>query len=116
MSRLRPPSEVTAASQSNEKGYELPAELRNSVFVNLLVEKGLIKKQADFDHDGRVSIQEAFQLAADRAPGLTASESNGPQHPYLAGGDGTAWFLDQGPAASPTAAARPKHCILMICL
>ena len=103
---------VTAASQSNEKGYELSPELRNSVFTNLLVDKGLLKKQADFNKDGKVSIQEAFRLAAERAPQLTADESNGPQHPYMAGGDGSEWFLTR--AATPSAAQTAKRCL--ICL
>jgi hypothetical protein len=102
---------VTAASQSDEKGYELPPELRNSVFTNLLVDKGLLKKQADFNRDGKVSIQEAFRLAAERAPQLTANESNGPQHPYIAGGDGSEWFLTR--AATPSAAqTAPKRCLI----
>jgi hypothetical protein len=101
---------VTAASQSDEKGYELSPELRNSVFTNLLVDKGLLRKQADFNKDGKVSIQEAFRLAAQRAPQLTAGESNGPQHPYMAGGDGSDWFLTR--AAQPTAAQTAKRCLI----
>jgi len=45
---------VTAASQSNEKGYELSPELRNSVFTNLMIDKGLLRKQADLNKDGKV--------------------------------------------------------------
>lgn len=106
---------VTAASQSTEKGYELPAELRNSVFTNLLVEKGLIKKQGDANKDGKVSIQEAFKLAADRAPGLTAGESNGPQHPYMAGGDGSDWYLTRTAAPGSTNLPPAKRCLLFLC-
>ncbi|MDQ4096856.1 MAG: caspase family protein [Actinomycetota bacterium] len=100
---------VTAASQAHEKGYELP-DLRNSVFTNLLVDKGLLKKQADFNKDGKVSIQEAFRLAAERAPQLTAGEAYGPQHPYMAGGDGSEWFLQQ--LGKPTPTAFKKRCLL----
>jgi hypothetical protein len=110
---------VTAASQSNEKGYELSPELRNSVFTNLMVDKGLYRKQADANKDGKVSIQEAFRFAADQAPKLTAKEQYGPQHPYIAGGDGSEWFLERvAPAAASAAppAAPAKHCILFICL
>jgi hypothetical protein len=101
---------VTAASQSNEKGYELPPELRNSVFTNLLVDKGLLKKQADFNRDGKVSIQEAFRHAADNAPKITAGESQGAQHPYMKGGDGPDWFLERTAAAQP--AASTKRCLI----
>ncbi len=104
---------VTAASQPWEKAYELPPELRNSVFTNLLVEKGLMRKQADFDGNRRVSIQEAFRLAAERAPELTAGQQYGPQHPYMAGGEGSEWFLDQPPA--PSAPLRARRCILFLC-
>ena len=106
---------VTAASQSWEKGYELPPELRNSVFTNLLVEKGLLRKQADFNNDGKVSIQEAFKLAADRAPALTAGESHGPQHPYMAGGDGSEWFLERSAGAPAAPLPAPKVCFLFLC-
>src|SRR5437588_6853448 len=106
---------VTAASQANEKGYELSPELRNSVFTNLLVDKGLLKKQADFNKDGKVSIQEAFRLAAERAPQLTANEAYGPQHPYMAGGDGSDWFLTRGGAPAATPAAPSKRCIGILC-
>lgn len=85
---------VTAASQADEKGYELPPELRNSVFTSLLVDKGMLRKQADANKDRKVSIQEAFRFAEQRAPQITANEAFGPQHPYMAGGQGE-WFLEK---------------------
>ena len=106
---------VTAASQSWEKGYELPPELRNSVFTNLLVEKGIMKKQGDANKDGKVSIQEAFKLAADRAPGITAGQANGPQHPYMAGGDGSDWYLSRTAAAGSAPLPAAKRCLLFLC-
>jgi hypothetical protein len=105
---------VTAASQSNEKGYELPAELRNSVFTNLLVDKALMRKAGDANRDGKVSIQEAFRHAAAHAPELTADESQGPQHPYLAGGDGTEWFVERAPAPYTGPPAK-RTCFLVFC-
>jgi len=110
---------VTAASQSYEKGYELEPALRNSVFTHLLVEIGITRRQADANRDRRVSIQEAFKLAAERAPLLTAGQAQGAQHPYMAGGDGSEWFLDRTPvAARPAASTAPapaKRCILFLC-
>ena len=108
----------TAASQSNEKGYELSPELRNSVFTNLMVDRGINKGLADANKDGKVSIQEAFAFAADQAPKIPAREQYGPQHPFMAGGDGTDWFLQRvaaaaAPAAAPEAPA--KRCILFLC-
>ncbi|MEA2828835.1 MAG: hypothetical protein QOG43_3274, partial [Actinomycetota bacterium] len=74
-----------AASQSNEKGYELQSA-HASVFSMYLVRKGMLAGEADFNRDGRVSVQEGFRLAAERAPGFTAGQAQGPQHPYIAGG------------------------------
>lgn len=85
---------VTAASQAHEKGYELSPELRNSVFTSLMIDKGMLKKQADANKDKKVSIQEAFRFAEKRAAQITANEAFGPQHPYMAGGDGE-WFLQR---------------------
>ncbi|MDQ3980885.1 MAG: caspase family protein [Actinomycetota bacterium] len=109
-----PKSLVTAASQSWEKGYELPAELRNSVFTNLLVDKALMKKQGDANGDGKVSIQEAFRHAEALAPLITSDQSFGPQHPYMAGGDGDDWFVDR--AATPySGRAAKRSCFLIFC-
>ena len=105
---------VTAASQSYEKGYELPPELRNSVFTNLLVDKGLMKKYGDANRDGKVSIQEAFRHAAEHAPQVTAGQQYGPQHPYMAGGDGSDWYLERSLAPYTSAPAK-RTCILVFC-
>jgi hypothetical protein len=108
---------VTFSSLATEKSYELPAEVRNSVFTNLLVDQGMLRKQADFNRDGRVSIQEAFRHAAQWAPQITSGQAQGPQHPVIAGGDGTEWFLN-GPGLDPYVSSRsaPKLCIFFICL
>ncbi|MGH9225360.1 MAG: caspase family protein [Acidimicrobiales bacterium] len=106
---------VTAASQSYEKGYELPPEIRNSVFTYLLVEVGITRRQADANRDRRVSIQEAFRLAAERAPGLTAGQAQGAQHPFMAGGDGSDWFLDRPPPTRAAAPAAAPRCFLFWC-
>ncbi|MEA2686641.1 MAG: hypothetical protein QOE93_1836 [Actinomycetota bacterium] len=108
-----------AASQANEKGYEWPAG-RVSVFQMYLVRKGMLAGEADFNRDGRVSVQEGFRLAAERSPAFTATQPQGPQHPYIAGGDGKDLFLDDPfPAAvAPAAAAapaRPPFCLLFWC-
>ena len=102
----------TAASQANEKGYEWPAG-RVSVFSLYMVRKGMLAGEADFNRDGRVSVQEGFRLAAERAPVFTATQAQGPQHPYIAGGDGKELFLDDpfstgaGPAPAVAAAGVP---------
>jgi len=107
----------TASSRADEKSYEYPDQ-RQSVFSSLLVEKALIQGQGDANGDGRVSVQEAFAYAATRAPQITATQRQGPQHPVMAGGDGTPLFLDATTAASVAPAGTPapaKTCILFLC-
>jgi hypothetical protein len=106
----------TASSRANEKSYE-SVGLRQSIFTHLLVEQAMLQGMGDADRDGRVSVQEAFAHAAPRAPQMTANARQGPQHPVIAGGDGTPLFLDAVPVApAPVAApARARTCILFIC-
>jgi len=101
---------VTASSRSDEKSYELPAGERNSVFTSLMVDHGILRREADSNHDGRVSVTEAFNFAAEKAPALTAGQGHGPQHPVLTGGDGSEWFLDGPPG--PTVMAS-RSCFLL---
>ncbi len=90
----------TAASQEVEKGYER-GDWAQSVFNGLMVDRGMLKGHADADGSGTVSIQEAFDHAARIAPEMTAGQRFGPQHPYIAGGDGTEWFLAPPAPAAP---------------
>ncbi len=91
----------TAASQEVEKGYER-SDTKKSVHNGLMVDEGFLQGQGDTDGNGVVSIQEAFQHSADLAPGITEGQSHGPQHPYIAGGDGPQWFLQPpAPATAP---------------
>ncbi|HYX43735.1 MAG TPA: caspase family protein [Acidimicrobiales bacterium] len=105
---------VTASSQGNEKSYEYDVDIARSVFGRLLVDEGLLAKAADANHDGKASIQEAFRYAADRAPAITSGQAQGPQHPYLAGGDGSEWLLEGSAPAAPPPPAR--RCLLFLCL
>jgi hypothetical protein len=90
----------TGASQEIEKGYERP-DWKLSVYNGLMVDQALLGGQGDVDGNGVVSIQEAFNHAARIAPEMTAGQRFGPQHPYIAGGDGTEWFLSP-PAPPPS--------------
>lgn len=106
---------VTASSQEHEKSYERP-DWRRSVFVGLLVDQALLGGQGDVDRNGVVSIQEAFQHAARRAPEITARQKAGPQNPYMAGGDGRReWFL-RPPAPPPPAPRRPPPASGNVCV
>ncbi|HET7490231.1 MAG TPA: caspase family protein [Acidimicrobiales bacterium] len=96
----------TASSQETEKGYERP-DWQMSVFTGLLANEGMLKGRGDANHDGKVSIQEAFAFAAREAPVMTAGQRKGLQHPYLSGGDGSEWFLDPPPAPPPPSPSAP---------
>ncbi|MDP9071337.1 MAG: caspase family protein, partial [Actinomycetota bacterium] len=92
----------TAASQEDQKGYER-GDWRQSVFNGLMVDQALLNGAGDADGDRAVSIHEAFDHAAREAPEMTKDQRFGPQNPYIAGGDGTPWFLS--PPAPPRAEA-----------
>ena len=80
---------VTASSAVDEKSYENP-QWGSSVWVGVLMDQGLRRKEADLNRDGHVTVQEAFRWGAPRATEVTRNQSPyGPQHPYLAGGSGS---------------------------
>jgi hypothetical protein len=103
----------TASSRANEKSYEIP-DMRQSVFTLMQVEQAMLGGLGDANKDGKVSVQEAFAYAAARAPQFTAGQKQGPQHPVIAGWDGTPLFLD-AVAGAPAPAAKPKQCLLFLC-
>ena len=103
----------TASSRANEKSYEIP-DMGQSVFTLMQVEQAMLNGMGDANRDGRVSVQEAFAYAAARAPQFTANQKQGPQHPVIAGWDGTPLFLD-AVASAPAPAAKPKQCLLFLC-
>lgn len=62
-----------------------------------------------------MSVQEAFEYAAVRAPQFTAGQKQGAQHPVMAGWDGTPLFLDAVAAPPAPPAAPAKQCLLFLC-
>lgn len=89
----------TASSQEPQKSYEYPP-WNNSVYVGLL-DRAILNREGDADGNGKVSIHEAYAYAAPIAPKMTAKQAKGPQHLFMAGGDGEEWFLDGPPAPPP---------------
>ncbi|HUP86317.1 MAG TPA: caspase family protein [Acidimicrobiales bacterium] len=113
----------TASSRETEKSYEHPG-WNNSVFTGLEIDQAFLQGMGDGDGNGKVSIQEAFAFASDRAPQVTARQRRGAQHPVGAGGDGPEWFLDgppppPPPPPSPPPASEPSpegpSCSTVIC-
>jgi hypothetical protein len=90
----------TASSRESEKSYEHP-DWHNSVFAGLQIDQAFLQGMADGDGNGKVSIQEAFAFAAERAPQMTAGQRRGAQHPVGAGGEGPPWYLDGPPPPPP---------------
>lgn len=102
----------TAASQESEKGFEDPA-WGQSIWTGLLVDRAMLRGQADTNGDGQVTLAEAIPFATRQAPVETAGQSPGPQHPYAAGGQETQWFEPAPPPAAPA----PRSCLLgLLCL
>ncbi len=98
----------TASSLENEKSYEMP-QWKNSLFVGLLAEQGIqLRRAPDKNRDKAVSIQEAFEYARYHAPRVSSKQDTGPQHPYIAGGDGKPWFF------TVPLPPRPFQCKLLV--
>ena len=110
----------TGSSLEHEKSYERP-DWKMSVYTGLLANEGMNKGRGDANGDGNVSIQEAFRFAERETPVITAKQRKGVQHPYLAGGDNTEWYLrppppPPAPSTPPPSATNPdsakKICLL----
>ena len=98
----------TSSSRENEKSYEVP-DWHESVWTGFEIRQGILEHAADRRGSGHVSIQQAARYGAANAPAYTANQQPyGPQHPYLAGGDGTDWYLDfPNASAAPSQPANP---------
>lgn len=103
----------TAASAEHEKGYEDPG-WATSVWTGLLVREGILEGKGDANGDGHVTLAEAYNYAAERAPQLTHRNPTGPQHAYSAGGNLHDWFTP--PPPPPQVATRASCILLIICL
>ena len=106
---------VTASSREPEKSYEHP-DWKNSVFTGLMIEQAVLDSRGDKNGDGRVSVSEAFNFAAERAPQITRNQKYGPQHPVISGGDGSEWFFEAPPPPPPPKEGKPDPgCGLPVC-
>jgi hypothetical protein len=86
----------TASSHVTEKSYEDP-RTGYSVWSGMLYRETLLRKDADRDGDGHVTVEQAFDHAAPRARAYTRNQRpHGPQTPQRAGGSG-ALRLDAPP-------------------
>ena len=69
---------IISSSGPEQISWEIP-QLKNSVFTHYLLEG--LKGKADKDHDGVVTLNEAYEYAYSR----TKDETEGRQHPQLEG-------------------------------
>jgi hypothetical protein len=109
----------TASSRETEKSYEYPP-WNNSVFTGLEIDEAFLQGKGDRDGNGKVSIQEAFAHAHERAPQMTSRQKKGPQNPVSAGGSGPEWFLNGPPPPPPPppsdgGSQPPQECFI-ICI
>ena len=74
---------VTASSQASETSYEEPS-WNESVWGGLVWDRGFLQGQAG-GTPGKATIAQMVTFGRDQAPQLTAGQSAGPQHPYVAG-------------------------------
>lgn len=102
----------TASSREPEKSYEQP-KWGNSVYSGLMIDQGMLRRAAQADADGRISIQAAFAYAAHHAPQITKGQSHGPQHPVMAGGDGQPWHLASPPPPPEPPPTEERRCFLL---
>ena len=69
---------LTFSSGAPQKSYENPA-WGNSVWGWFMIDQAFAAGLADADHDGRVTVQEAFEWARPRARDTTIGQRHGPQ-------------------------------------
>src|SRR3954447_12650068 len=72
----------TGSSQANQKSYE-SYDWHESVWTGLAIDQGMLQGQADSNHDGVVTVQEAAQWAKPRAAQMTHGQPNGNQDPVI---------------------------------
>lgn len=99
----------TGSSQENEKSYEYPG-WQNSVWTGLLINEAIFKGLGNANGDNRVTLEEAFRYARERAPQMTTGQPTAPQNPYMAGGGLEQWFT-----SDPAPPAPLKTCLLILC-
>lgn len=75
---VQPGRILTFSSGEPQKSYEHPA-WGNSVWGWLLIDQAVASGVADADHDGRVTVEEAFVWARPRAHETTRGQRHGPQ-------------------------------------
>jgi len=112
---------LTYSSTKAEFSYEQPS-WHHSVFGWYVINQALYGKRGDANHDGKVTVEEAFSYAKDRV----ISYTNGQQHPVIVDKAGGKMSLtipkpSSNPAPSSSSpnpapsSTGPKTCVV-VCL
>jgi hypothetical protein len=116
---IKPGRILTYSSPENEFSYEDP-RLHHSVFGYFLIVEGILNRKADTSpHDGKVTVEEAFNYARPRV----ASYTRGAQHPVMIDKvPGTMLLIvppkskpkpSSSPSPSPSPSTGPKTCVVL---
>jgi hypothetical protein len=107
---------LTMSSRKSEFSYEDPS-LHHSVFGWYMVVQAMAGKRADANHDGKVTVEEAFAYSRNRVAGYTSNN----QHPVLIDKAGGKMSLTPPKPAPkprssspglPTPSTPPKTCVI----
>jgi len=105
---------VTFSSPEGELSYEDPS-VHHSVFGWYEIMEGMVSGQADYNNDGKVSVEEAFRYAK---PNVT-NRTSGKQHPFILDEYGGDFTLTPPPPAPDAPPPQPKPssapCGFVIC-
>jgi hypothetical protein len=110
---------LTFSSPKSELSYEDP-DLHHSVFGWFSIVQGISNKPADTNHDGKVTVEEAFGYSKKRVTSYTS----GRQHPMIIDKAGSFFFVippPKNPPASsggsgssgPEPSSSPKTCVFV---
>jgi len=109
---------LTYSSKKSEFSYEEP-RLHHSVFGWFMIMQAMTGGKADSNHDGKVTVEEAFAYSKNRVAGYTSNY----QHPVMvdkAGGKMSLAVPKPAPkpassssTGSPTPSTTPKTCVVI---
>lgn len=92
MTACRVQRDSSLRHRTNMKSPIKTPEWKNSVWTRFFIEEAMIGGSGDSNADGYVTLREAFNYGAERAPALTQNQRKGSQHPVLHGGSEVFWF------------------------
>jgi caspase domain-containing protein len=108
---VKPGRVITYSSPQREYSYEDP-NLHHSVFGYYVIVQAIGGVYGDQNHDGEVSVEEAFYWARDRVVTYTS----GRQHPFIRDSLKGEFDLEAPPKPRPSPPPSPQPTCLLVCL